>query len=108
MLLDAAVGRSLAGADALEENQIMVASDHLVRAQRIVVELRSVLDFEQGGEISINLDRIYEFAHWSLIESFKRRQPQLARNAARALTPIRDGWRESFLTGQPAATAVAG
>lgn len=101
MMLDAAVARSLAAAEALEEGRHLAATEQLVRAQRLVAELRVCLDHERGGEIASNLELIYEFAHRRLLDASRSSDPVAAREAARAVTPIRDGWRETFLAAAP-------
>jgi len=102
MLLDAAVARASAGAEDIEAGSFSQAASHLVRSQRIVMELRLVLDHERGGEIATNLDLVYEFAHRRLVEACRDWSPKAAREAVTALIPIRDGWRETHLSRQPA------
>jgi flagellar protein FliS len=107
MLLDAAVARAEAGAEDLEAKAFAQAANHLVRSQRIITELRTVLDRDRGGDIAVNLERIYEFAHRRLMDACRDKDPKAARDAVVALTPIRDGWREAQLAPRPAAVASA-
>jgi flagellar protein FliS len=69
-------------------------SQHAGRAHRIVAELLSALDHEQGAEIAANLAAVYQFA-LSEITAANRAgdRPRLGR-VARILEPLAAAWRE--------------
>lgn len=45
----------------LEENDITKFCKYLNKAQAIIAELMNTLDFEKGGQIARDLDRLYDF-----------------------------------------------
>lgn len=57
-------------------------SVHLNRAFTAIYILQSSLDFDKGGEIALNLFRVYEFARLRVDEAFRKQpSPQLAEAA---------------------------
>jgi flagellar secretion chaperone FliS len=95
MLFDALVANSLRAADHLENGNTAVARKSLVRGQEIVLELRSSLNHELGGELARNLDRLYEFVYHSLVDGSVRANPAPVLAAAKVASELRDGWREA-------------
>ena len=57
---------SLAG---LEENDIAKFCRYLSKGQAIIAELMNTLDFEKGGAIARDLDRLYDFMLFYLSEA---------------------------------------
>ena len=45
----------------IQHKNINEKSKAIARASRIVIGLKSALDFEQGGELSRNLDELYDY-----------------------------------------------
>ena len=66
----------------------------LSRVLAIVGELRSVLDMEQGGEISRNLDALYDFVADRVLEANRSGSNEGVAEARRVLEPLADAWRE--------------
>ena len=72
---------------ALNARDFERADDALVKAQRIVAELISSLDMEKGGEIAVNLHRLYTFVWERLLHA----------NLRKALEPLQEAktiWKE--------------
>lgn len=88
-----------------EQQKFYDAGPLLIKAQAILVEFRTTLNHEEGGEIAANLDRLYEYAHRRLLHANLRRDVAAAEEAIRLIEPIRDAWAESCLgrVPQPAA-----
>lgn len=61
MLFDGAVERIHAAKGALSNNDIGNKCTQIAKAIGIVDGLRASLDFEAGGEIAVNLDRLYDY-----------------------------------------------
>ena len=53
----------------LEENDIAKFCRFLSKAQAIIAELMNTLDFEKGGTIARDLDRLYDFMLFYLTEA---------------------------------------
>jgi len=72
---------------ALNARDLERANDALVKAQRIVAELISSLDMEKGGEIAVNLHRLYTFVWERLLHA----------NLRKAVGPLQEAktvWKE--------------
>ncbi len=82
--------------DAFEGDRRDVASDQLLRAQRIIVELRCSLNFE-AGEMARNLDAIYDFAYRQVIQANVRRDPAKVAQVVGLIVPLRDAWGQAML-----------
>jgi flagellar secretion chaperone FliS len=95
MLFDALVANSLRAADHLESGNAAIARRFLIRGQEIVLELRSSLNHELGGQLARNLDRLYEFVYHSLVEGSVRASAVPVLAAAKVASELRDGWREA-------------
>lgn len=91
--------RSLDESDASQQ----VAHDELVRAQRIVNELRITLDLDQGGEIAANLQSLYEWSHDQLVLANTGKNPALLPPVRQVISELREAWRTGVELGQPVA-----
>lgn len=81
------------GAEHQSEGRVKERCVSLGRALDIVAELRRSLDMERGGEISYNLDRLYEFASERILEANSGGREEALDEAIRALDPVLDAWR---------------
>ena len=104
MLFDALVAATLQGADQLEAGERVAARRPLLRAQEIVLELRTALRPGVGGEIARNLDRLYDFVYRQLVRASAEGHSQAARDAAMIAGSLRDGWHEACLVSVEAAS----
>jgi flagellar protein FliS len=95
MLFDGLVASALRAVDALEAGQASTARRSLLRAQEIVLELRSSLNHAAGGELSRNLDRLYEFVYHKLIKASVSNDLAGLRAAIDIVSSLRDTWREA-------------
>ncbi|MGQ9463046.1 MAG: flagellar export chaperone FliS [Candidatus Fervidibacter sp.] len=65
---------------ALVSEDLEKANDALTKAQRIVAELIGSLDTEKGGEIAVNLHRLYTFVWERLLHA----------NLLKSVEPLKD------------------
>jgi flagellar protein FliS len=72
------------------------------RAHRIVAELLSALDREQGGEIAANLGAIYQFVLGEITTANQKGDRGRLGRTARILDPLGAAWRELASRPQPA------
>jgi len=72
---------------ALTERDLERADETLTKAQRIVAELISSLDMEKGGEIAVNLHRLYTFVWERLLHANLRK-------AVEPLLEAKTVWKE--------------
>ena len=64
----------------------------LTRAMAIISELRASLDMEKGGEISTNLDQLYEFCTDRIMRANLERKPGLVEETLTILRTLKEGW----------------
>ena len=85
--------RRLMEADKMD---IETINNKLIRAQDIIAELRSALDMS-AGEVSVNLDRSYEYFQYLLVQANIKKDPALLVECVELMTVIRDTWEELFI-----------
>lgn len=62
-------------------------------AQEILLELQGSLDAEQGGEIAVNLDRLYVYLQERLSHANARQDAAAVDEVVRLLEVVYEGWR---------------
>ena len=67
----------------------------LVKAQRIVTELRVTLDHERGGDIARNLDALYEFCLRTLVDANLTKDSAKLTPASDVLRSLREAWAQA-------------
>lgn len=92
MLLDGALSRILSAKASLKQNNIAKKGEQIGSAISIVEGLRSSLDFNQGGEISRNLDALYEYINHVLLQANIKNDAALLDEAGKLLSQIKMGW----------------
>jgi len=66
----------------------------LGRAQNVIGELDSTLDYEQGHELATMLGRLYEFMIFQLTEARRTRNLEVVREETNRLRQIYDSYRQ--------------
>jgi flagellar protein FliS len=74
------------GTGAAERSQL------LHRAVAIIDELRNSLNFKAGGEVSHNLDALYEYMCTRLMQASAQNKPEWLDEVSRLLGEIRGAW----------------
>lgn len=96
MLYDGAIRfleRSLGGfgkEDPAEFNETI--GNNILRAQEIINELNTSLNLELGGEVALNLRRLYTYLDRRLMESNLKKEPEGIKEVISRLTVLRDAW----------------
>lgn len=102
-LADLSKGRELAAI--FGENPPPQLEDEFVRvlvhAQTIISELNKSLDYQNGGEIAVQLGRLYEFLQYSLHQCVILRRDEGLADLMKVLDGLCDSWRQ--ITGQGSA-----
>ena len=78
---------------AIEENDNSKANTNIIKAQKIMLELRSSLDHKY--EISKNLDLLYEYIYSELIEANMKKDKNVLDEVLESLRELRDTWKEA-------------
>lgn len=92
MLLDGAMDRLAQARGAMQAGEIAAMGEALGKALGIIAGLRAALDHERGGEISVNLERLYDYMTLRLMDVHRHRQSAPIDEVAALLGDIRSGW----------------
>ena len=65
----------------------------VVHAQKIVTELQACLSIVKGGEIAINLARLYDFMLFKMAEATAQQNLSSLKDVLGMLEEILDGWK---------------
>ena len=96
MLYDGAIRFIHQGIKAIEQEKIEEANAHLLKTQNILVELMASLNFEKGGELAVNLFRIYEFMHYTLVQANVKKEAEPLNRISDQLKKIRESWVQAM------------
>ncbi len=79
---------------ALTERDFERANEALTKAQKVVAELISSLDMEKGGEIAVNLYRLYTFVWERLLHANLRKSVEPLQDAKQIWEQLRQLWEQ--------------
>lgn len=79
---------------ALRNDDRVEMTKKINHSQRIVSELRSALDHSIGGEVSQNLDNLYDFMFHQHLEVLVDMQEVHIVNCLRVIEPLIQAWRQ--------------
>ncbi|MBF0447585.1 MAG: flagellar export chaperone FliS [Magnetococcales bacterium] len=79
----------------MEENRLGEHKMYLRRGLAIVAELQSTLDFEKGGELSMQLFDLYGFMLERLTQANMKKDMEQIRLVIRNLETLLEGWRDA-------------
>ena len=97
MLYDACVGSIKLAIRLQEAGEHIAAVPKLIKAQDIVLELRTTLNHE-AGELAARLDALYTYAWQLLIRAGTKRDTPAAREALTVIEPLQLAWRQTFIS----------
>ena len=86
-----------------DPSRIEVINAQLIKAQAIISELQSGLNFEAGGEFAHTMNRLYEYHKRRLFEANIRKTTAPVLEVEKLIRELRDAWAE-MLTKQDAPT----
>lgn len=93
MLYDGAVRFLRAAIREIDENNNISEKANLVeKTVKIIEYLQSCLDNEKGGEISVNLNRLYDYMSVRLTRANLNNDTEKMNEVLNLLLTIRDGW----------------
>ncbi|MEJ5300846.1 MAG: flagellar export chaperone FliS [Thermodesulforhabdaceae bacterium] len=75
-----------------QERNIEGSYDKVRHAQDLITELLVGLDYERGGEIAVNLGRIYNFVLRQLITVNTRTKPEYYDPLIRIMESLKEAW----------------
>jgi flagellar protein FliS len=93
MIRNIQIARSiLTKGDTLTFDEIKEKGKVISKAMNIVTGLAEALDMEKGGDISINLSKLYEFVNMRLLNANLNNDPAMLDEALRVLHELREAW----------------
>lgn len=92
MLLDGALSRILSAKGSLRQSNTSQKGEQIGSAISIIEGLKASLDFNQGGEISKNLDALYEYITGILLQANIKNDAGLLDEAGKLLSEIKMAW----------------
>lgn len=81
---------------AFEEKNLEQTSNMLLRIQAIFAELMTSLDKEKGGEIAVNLERLYVFFLEKLSEANIKKDPAPMLEIKPLIQNLRNTWEQAM------------
>ncbi len=78
--------------DTLTFDEIKEKGKVISKAMNIVTGLAEALDMEKGGEIAINLGKLYEFVNMRLLNANLNNDPVMLDEALKVLHELREAW----------------
>ena len=92
MLYDGAIRFINEAAYAMQQRDYETQNTKLQRAQKILAELISSLDFDKGGEVAENLFRLYTYMYNQLVEANINDDTARLEHVVGLLCEIREAW----------------
>ncbi len=94
MLYDGAINHLKRAKVKINNGDNISKGHHFSKATSIVSELSNVLDMEKGGDISVNLRRLYDYVLQRLLYANLHNDIKSLEEAEKVLDTIRSGWKE--------------
>ncbi|HWA84455.1 MAG TPA: flagellar export chaperone FliS [Fimbriimonadaceae bacterium] len=94
MLYDGALRFMEAGKYAMAARDLEKQNTNLQKAQKIIMELMSCLDMQNGGDIAKNLLALYTFAYDQLVQANIKDEPGGIENSIQIFSQLRESWVE--------------
>jgi len=92
MLLDGALSRILSAKGSIKQGNVVKKGEQIGCAISIIDGLKASLDFKQGGDVSKNLDALYEYITGLLLQANIRSDASLLDEAGKLLSEIKMAW----------------
>lgn len=83
-----------AAIEEINDGNIARKAEHLSRGLAIVLELQASLDMEQGGEIAVNLNGLYNYLISDLVTANVKNDTQKIKDALKVVEPLLEAWTE--------------
>jgi len=117
LLMEAALTRMSQAKGSIERSDMESKAQLLGRVMEIIHTLQGSLDHNAGGELSANLERLYEYMNTRLLQATAKNDVEMIDEVMALMLQIKEGWdgiRSEYLqssgqaikpTGAPASAA---
>ena len=92
MLYDGAIKNLRLAELSLEEKNVENVNKYLIKAQDIITEFMTTLNFEDGGDVARNLYQLYEYMNRRLIRANIDKDIEPIKEIKKYLEELRDTW----------------
>ena len=92
MLFDGALESIAKATGAITSGDVAARGEAIGKAMTIVDNLRAMLDSDRGGEISANLEQIYDYICRRLLQASSEQDPAILKEVAGLLREVKGGW----------------
>ena len=94
MLYDEAIRNLKLAEIAMENKDIEKINTHLIKAQDIIMELMTTLNFEAGGDIAKNLYQLYDYMYFRLVRANIDKNIDYVKEVKKYMEELRDAWEQ--------------
>jgi len=94
MLMEGALDRIAIAKGAMQQQNVELKGERISAAITVIEGLRASLNQEAGGEISANLDNMYEYMSRRLVEANLKNDVEMLDEVAGLMRKIKSGWDE--------------
>lgn len=81
---------------AFEQEDFPSYGNHLISAEKIILEFMNTLDMEVGGDLAVNLYRLYEYLYRTLINANLNKEPEKVDEVLNILKGLRETWQKAI------------
>jgi flagellar protein FliS len=100
LLLEGALTRLAMSKNFIEQGNYEAKNEKIGRTVDIICALQESLDHEKGGEVSKNLERLYDYMSRRLFDANRLNDTDIVNEVMGLLLEVKSGWegiRESYL-----------
>tara|TARA_R110002167_G_scaffold1439_5_gene6828 strand:- start:9637 stop:10086 length:450 start_codon:yes stop_codon:yes gene_type:complete len=101
LLMEAALTRMAQSKGAIKRGDMATKANLLGRVMEIISTLQSSLDHSSGGEISANLERLYDYMNRRLLQATRANDTDMIEEVMSLMLEVKRGWdgiRDDYLT----------
>ena len=92
LLFKAVLDKLAIAEGAISRGDVPARCDAISKATNIVIELKSTLDLENGGDVASELDRLYEFSINELLDANSQKSIEKIRSVRAVISQINEAW----------------
>lgn len=92
ILMETLLGRLAAAKGAIERKDDLEKTQASSRALAIITELRTALDFDQGKEVAVTLNSLYDYMGVRLMQSVAANDASMVEEVINLMKPVKEGW----------------
>ncbi len=94
MLFNGALEALVKAKASIERKDIETRTQHLNKANDIVLGLRDFLDFEKGGEVATNLDALYGYIIRGIELANRENDSEKVQELMNLILEVKQGWEQ--------------